>query len=147
VDIYLLAMISLFGAMSPGPDFAIVTRFALSGSRRAALMATLGVATAVCIHVTYCILGVGLFLKSSPILFRILQIIGSIYLGYLGVQLLISKKTGTVAASGSLRKAFVSGFFTNLLNPKATLFILSLLTQFVTEKTPFLKQKKNSKDY
>lgn len=136
-----LALISLLGAMSPGPDFAIVTRHALTGSRKAAMLATFGIASAVLIHVTYCTLGVVILLQESPLLFRILQISGSCYLAYLGIKLLLaSSKKNKAIAPPPLRKAFTSGFVSNLLNPKATLSILSIYTQFVGPETSFTIQ-------
>ncbi len=132
-----LACISLLGAMSPGPDFAIVTKHALSGSRKAAIFASLGVAAALCVHVGYCSFGVALLLKESAILFRTIQIIGSCYLAYLGILLLFQSHTENADTTSIEKKAFFSGFLTNLLNPKATLFILSIYTQFITPDTSF----------
>ena len=133
-----LACISLLGAMSPGPDFAVVTRHALLGSRKAAILASFGVAAALLIHVGYCSFGVAILLKESHLLFRTLQVIGSCYLAYLGIVLLF-KNEKPESNSGSIeKKAFFSGFLTNLLKPKAKLFILSIYTQFVTTDTSIL---------
>lgn len=134
-----LFLISLMGAMSPGPDFAIVTRCGLSGSRKAALFASLGVSAAILIHVTYCSLGLAILIAESPLIFHIIQIGGSLYLGYLGVKLLLPSKDGAKDKIPSPKHAFISGFVTNLLNPKATLFILSVYTQFVEPGTPILR--------
>jgi RhtB (resistance to homoserine/threonine) family protein len=129
--------VSLLGAMSPGPDFAIVTHYSLKGSRRAALLATMGITAAILIHVLYCVLGVAWFLQNSPILFRCMQLLGALYLGYLGIRLLKApKETGESQRNANVSdKAFMTGFLTNLLNPKATLFLLSLFTQFITPET------------
>lgn len=136
IQLALFAFINFLGAMSPGPDFAIVTRYGMSGSRRAAMLATLGISTALMIHVLYCLLGVAVFLKSSPLLFFALQVTGACYLGYLGIRMLMSKNNISLANPQSLgKKAFWAGFLTNLLNPKATIFILSLFVQFVTPST------------
>ena len=138
LEVLAFAAINLLGVISPGPDFAIVTYYGLKGSRRAALLATLGIATAVLIHVFYCIFGVAWFLQNSPILFRCIQLVGASYLGYLGLRMLIgSKKEETSKQQDPSEKAFATGFFTNLLNPKATLFLLSLFNQFITPTTSF----------
>jgi threonine/homoserine/homoserine lactone efflux protein len=133
LDYLAFAFICLLGAMSPGADFAIVTRFAASGSRPAAVMSSLGISAALLVHVSYCLLGVGLFLQGSPLAFRSIQIVGSLYLGYLGIKLLMIKGSSGSVAAPSKKHAFSSGFMTNLLNPKATLFVLSLFTQFIKE--------------
>jgi RhtB (resistance to homoserine/threonine) family protein len=129
--------INLLGAISPGPDFAIVTHYGMKGSRRAALLASLGITAALLIHVMYCVLGVAWFLQSSPILFRSLQLLGAAYLGYLGFRIISSSKAkpDPSKVENLSRNAFKTGFFTNLLNPKATLFLLSLFTQFIGPET------------
>jgi RhtB (resistance to homoserine/threonine) family protein len=136
IEVLIFALINLLGSMSPGPDFAIVTRFSLTGSRRSAYLASLGIASALIIHVFYCLLGVAVFIKSTPVLFRTIQVIGALYLAYLGIRLIFEKKKPTSEQPPSQdRNAFFSGFLTNILNPKATLFLLSLFTQFITPET------------
>lgn len=136
LEVLFFAFINLLGAMSPGPDFAIVTRFSLTGSRRSAYLASLGIAAALIIHVIYCLLGVAVFIKSTPALFRTIQVIGALYLAYLGIRLIFEKKKPTTEQQTRRnRNAFFSGFLTNILNPKATLFLLSLFTQFITPET------------
>lgn len=136
LEIAAFAFISLFGALSPGPDFAIVTRHALTGSRKAALYATLGIASALVIHVSYASLGASFLYAQSQFFFRIMQGGGSLYLTYLGWQLLKKHKKPSFTFIETPKKAYLSGFLTNLLNPKATLFILSLFSQFVKPHTP-----------
>lgn len=136
-DFLSVALISLLGAISPGPDFAIVTRYALTGSRKAALLASCGVAAGILIHATYCALGVGILIVESPILFRIIQLVGSLYLLYLGICLLLPAKPGKKKIPPSTHQAFLQGFITNILNPKVILFLLGLFTQFTEADTPF----------
>lgn len=130
-----VAVIALLGAMSPGPDFAIVTKNCLSGSFRSGILCVLGVHCALMIHITYCVLGLALIIAESPLLFHMLKYLGAGYLFYLGI-LLLKEKMGPEGVSKQTqskrgRKSFVSGFFCNLLNPKCTLFMLSLFTQFI----------------
>ena len=132
-----LALISLMGAMSPGPDFAIVTKNSLSGPFRSGFLTTLGVFTALFVHITYCVLGVALIISQSPLIFNIIKYIGAAYLFYLGVMQLKEKITEKAIQSEikaqhpKKDRPFLSGFLCNILNPKATLFILSLFTQFI----------------
>lgn len=129
-------LLNLLGAMSPGPDFAIITRYALKGNRKEALKVSLGISIALIIQVSYCLLGVAVFLQDSPRLFCSLQVVGALYLLYLGIKMLQERAVVILSSSKNEEngdsKAFLQGFFTNLLNPKATLFILSLLSQFVS---------------
>lgn len=137
-----IALISLLAAISPGPDFAIVTRNCLAiGTFRGGYLTALGVAAALLVHVSYCLLGIAVIIQESPLVFQLLKYLGAGYLVYLGIMLLREK----MSAEGILENEkpvkagnpFVSGFLCNLLNPKATLFVLSLFTQFIDPKMNF----------
>jgi threonine/homoserine/homoserine lactone efflux protein len=129
-DFLTFAVLIVLGTISPGPDFAIVTRFGLAGSRRTALLATLGITCALFIHVFYCISGIALFLQKTPSAMYIIRFIGAFYLGYLGIKMLQEKSGEKKVETPANHRAFLTGFMTNLLNPKATLFLLSIFTQF-----------------
>lgn len=132
-----LAFITLLGAMSPGPDFAIVTRYVLTGSRKYAFLASLGISLALLVHVTYCALGLAVILIEFPLIFRIVQAAGSCYLGYLGIRLLLPSKKNPANVAPHPKRALLAGFFSNLLNPKTTLFIFGVFTQFISTSTPW----------
>lgn len=145
-NIAAVAVISLFAAISPGPDFAVVIRSCLWGGFRAGFLTTLGVTSALLGHVTYCLFGIGVLIKETPWLFHSLKYLGAAYLFYLGVMLLKEKvpKEGLLEAYGNRFKEthnyFMSGFLCNLLNPKATLFILSIFSQFVARDMDFFSK-------
>lgn len=144
-DFMLIGGIALLGAMSPGPDFLIVTKNALSYSRRAGLWTAFGVALAILIHVTYCVVGLGVLIKETPFLYHLLQYLGAAYLIYIGLQSFWSKSMTIQSEHKSSRdlpafQAFKNGFFTNALNPKASLFFLSVFSQVIEPGTPYLIQ-------
>lgn len=119
--------------ISPGPDFALVTRFSIVSGRRPGLWAAAGVAAAIGVYVLVCVLGLSLVLAALPGFSQALGMVGALYLGWIGVQCLRSK--GQMPAAQAEKqggKAFVSGFFTNLLNPKAMLYFGSILSQALT---------------
>lgn len=131
MDLFSISILSLMGAMSPGPDFAIVTRFAITGCRKSALFASLGIFIAVLIHLFYSSFGM-VFFQQNKAIFTCIQIIGSIYLFYLGVKFLTADVKAT--SKQELKKnAFRSGFFTNMLNPKACLFFLGVFSQIPSD--------------
>ncbi len=139
------AVISLLAAISPGPDFAIVMKNCLSaGTFRAGFLTSLGVACALLIHVTYCLFGLAIVIQESPVLFLILKYIGAAYLFYLGIMLLKEKMSPEGppkipdAEIKKKHRPFLGGFLCNLLNPKATLFILSLFSQFIDPSMSFI---------
>lgn len=133
--------ITILSVISPGPDFFIVMRNSLSHTRRAGIFTAIGVATAVWIHVIYTLAGIGLILSQSIVLFMLVKYLGAGYLVYLGWNSLSSKKTDALQYTKencdlSDFQSFKMGFINNALNPKATLFFLSVFTQVVSLETP-----------
>jgi RhtB (resistance to homoserine/threonine) family protein len=133
-----IALLNLLAAMAPGPDFAIVTRNTLLCSRTSGIFTSLGIASGVIIHVTYCSLGLAIIITHSSTLFNIIKFAGGSYLIYIGYQSIRSKTqkllvptSGKTKQTISKWQAYRQGFLTNLLNPKATLFFLALFTLVV----------------
>jgi RhtB (resistance to homoserine/threonine) family protein len=142
-----IAAAHLLAVASPGPDFAIVLRQSLAHGRRTAVWTSIGIGSGISLHVAYSLLGIGLLLKGSAVAFTVLQYAGAAYLTWLGVQALRSRpRSGPgladlaeVRPPGD-RSAFVTGFLTNALNPKATLFFIALFPIAVSPTTPKLVQ-------
>lgn len=137
----------LLAVASPGPDFAIVLRQSIAHGRRTAIWTSVGVGTAILLHVGYSLLGMGLLIRSSALWFNVVKYAGAIYIAWLGVQALRAKPRTDSAlgddashAAPSGRGAFAVGFLTNALNPKATLFFISLFAMIVSPRTPKLVQ-------
>jgi len=142
-ELIVVITITLLAVISPGPDFAMVTRNSLMLSRRAGVLTALGIGLGVLVHVTYTLIGVGLLIKQSLWLFNAIKLVGAVYLVYLGVKMLRSKPAGTQAnsvAALSDAAALRIGFLTNALNPKTTIFIVSLFMQVVRPDTPLAVQ-------
>ncbi|AKE52946.1 lysine transporter LysE [Kangiella geojedonensis] len=151
----LIASAHLLAVMSPGPDFAIVMRQSLVFGKRFAIITSLGIGLAIFVHVAYAVLGIGLLIQSTEWLFKLIQLAGAGYLIYIGYSALQAKPDNSSANAASQsgkakaldkrnimtdRKAFRQGFVTNVLNPKATLFFLSLFTTLVDATTPLAVQ-------
>ncbi len=135
-----LSLVMLLGAMLPGADFAIVTKNALLYSRRIGIYTALGIVAGMCIHMTYCVLGLAVIIKQSSILFHTIQYAGAAYLLYLSFMLLkphahkknSRKSIKPSSASLSWKQALRQGFICNILNPKATLFFLTIFSAIST---------------
>jgi RhtB (resistance to homoserine/threonine) family protein len=146
VEFAKVAVAHLLAVASPGPDFAIVLRQSLSRGRRAALLTSVGVGTAILLHVTYSLLGLALLIRGSETWFNVLKYAGALYLGWIGVQALRPKPRPEIDDAASAggraveRGAFLLGFLTNALNPKATMFFISLFILVVNPATPKLIQ-------
>lgn len=129
----LLLTIHAFALISPGPDFAVVTRLSIVSGRRSGLWSAAGVSTAIGLYVLLCAFGLSLVLAALPGFSRLLSVVGALYLAWLGVQCLRSRgqmPARAVSADGG--RAFITGLLTNLLNPKAMLYFGSILSQVLT---------------
>lgn len=142
-----VALIHLLAVASPGPDFAVVVRESVAHGRRAGTWTALGVGSAIFLHVGYSLLGIGLIVSQSIVLFNVLKWLAAAYLLYIGYKALRAKPAvpGDDTAAGPMVQrspgaAYRAGFMTNGLNPKATLFFLSLFTVVINPHTPLAVQ-------
>ncbi|WP_165077076.1 MULTISPECIES: LysE family transporter [unclassified Desulfovibrio] len=133
--------------MLPGPDFALVSRVALLEGAGPGRAAACGVALGITVHTACAIAGISAVIAASATLFQLLRYAGAAYLFWLGVQSFRQKaqpieargEQEAVVARGQqapLRRAFRQGFLTNALNPKAILYFLTLLPQFISPVAP-----------
>lgn len=142
-----VALVHVLAVASPGPDFAVVVRESVTRGQRSGSWTALGIGCGIGLHVSYSLLGIGLIVSQSILLFNLFKWLAAGYLFYLGFQALRARPMAVgdiapVAAAGPLsrRRAFTIGFVTNGLNPKATLFFLSLFTVVIDPHTPLLVQ-------
>lgn len=128
--------------ISPGPNgFLIAKTVSLSG-RKAGFANVWGFVTAFYVHGTLSIFGISVFLLHCTEAFYILKIVGAAYLVWLGIKSLcnVSKVSEIKQNSNgensqkemSVRKAYIEGFLTNVLNPKVSIFYLAAFPQFLT---------------
>lgn len=143
-ELLLVAGIHLLAVMSPGPDFAMVLRNSVVYSRRVGVLAAVGLGLGILLHVTYSLLGIGLVISQSVLLFNVIKYLGALYLIYIGIKSLFAKKESKPETGSELTQvkkkmsdfeAIRMGFLTNALNPKATLFFLALFTQVINPDT------------
>lgn len=144
IEFLTIASVHLLAVASPGPDFAVVLKHSISFGRRAAIITSIGVGVGILIHVAYSLLGIGILIKTTPVLFQIFSYVAGAYLLYLGWGAIRSpapKKIDDTEVEKVYQlitdsKAFMVGFLTNGLNPKATLFFLSVFAVAVSPETP-----------
>lgn len=126
--------IHLLAVMSPGPDFVMLVRNALTYSRKTGYYTAIGFGIGIGIHVLYSVLGLGLIISKTPTLYNAIKYLGAGYLLYIGIMSLKSSGGSIDIGNEEHRedisplKAIRIGFLTNVLNPKATMFFLSLFT-------------------
>ncbi|MGW3475341.1 LysE family transporter [Streptomyces althioticus] len=143
-EVLAVAVITVLAVIAPGADFAMVVRNSYLYGRRTGLLGAAGVAAGVLVHVTYTMLGVGLLIASSAFLFTVVKLTGAAYLVYIGVRTFRTRAEVTVDLEHRTGltplAALRTGFLTNVLNPKTTLFVVSTFAQVVDPGTPLLQQ-------
>ncbi|WP_411196702.1 LysE family translocator [Rhizobium sp.] len=146
----LMAVFSIF-IVVPGADFAVILRQSIVHGRRAAVMTGLGMGFSLLFHISYTILGLGLIVSKSLMLFAMIKWAGVTYLVYLvylgiksfrepGFKVRDIEVTAEDREPVSMLKCLGMGFITNALNPKPVLFFLSLFSTLVHHDTPALIQ-------
>ena len=145
IELASIMAIFSFAIVAPGADTAMVMRQAIVHGRKAAVLTSIGIGVSLMFHVSYTILGLGLIISQSILLFGLLKWLGVAYLVYIGVQ---SLRAGTVtldagvasdqpkAAPQTAFRGFALGFLANALNPKPVFFFLSVFSAVVSHETP-----------
>lgn len=131
----------------PGSDTVYVLTRAIVGGRKKDVISALGIPTGILVHTLLAALGLSVILRESALAFNIMKIAGAGYLVFLGIKAVVSKKplfdSDPESLDESPLKVYRQGVLTNVLNPKAALFFLALLPQFVSQSAgssplPFL---------
>ena len=133
----------------PGPDFVLVTRNTLVQGKRAGFATMAGILAGLLGHTTLSVFGLSALIAANAHALSVLKLAGATYLSALGILSLRgtshadheatavpSRETGA-APGGS---PFVQGALNNILNPKALIFFLSFLPQFINPDAPALPQ-------
>jgi RhtB (resistance to homoserine/threonine) family protein len=142
-EFFTVAAIHLLAVASPGPDFAVVVRHSMHNGRTAALFTSFGIGVGILVHVAYSLIGLSVIIATTPWLFNVIKYAATAYLLYLAVGALRSKpvdvadtqQQASTLKPMNAKKAFTVGFVTNGINPKATLFFLSLFTLVIDPQT------------
>ncbi|NVN11090.1 LysE family translocator [Nguyenibacter vanlangensis] len=129
-----LAVTSL-AVISPGADFAMVSRNSFLHGRRSGVLSAFGIAVSCWIHVFYAVFFLATVQGVVPDLLTYVRFAGAAYLAYAGMRtmrsgLAIEDDDGARPAV-SASQSFLAGFLTNALNPKTAVFVISLYTQVI----------------
>jgi len=132
----LFALADLLLKLTPGPDMALTLTRGMTQGFRAAWLSVLGSCAAGLVQIPLVVLGLGVVLQSSPVLFAAVKVAGAAYLMYLGLRAILHSRSAEIPATGvSTTHAghgiFWQGLLTNLFNPKVILFSVAILPQFV----------------
>lgn len=142
--IILLTILSvhLLAVASPGPDFVMAVKNSLMYSRRIGIWTAIGFGLGIMVHIFYSLAGLAIIISKSILIFNTIKFLGAGYLIYIGLKSLLAKESHINIHHQDRKKeisksqAIKMGFLTNALNPKATLFFLSLFTLIISPETP-----------
>ncbi|USD35687.1 LysE family translocator [Ferrimonas sp. SCSIO 43195] len=139
-----LASVHFVALMSPGPDFALVVQNAGRHGRRTGVFIALGLSLGILLHALFSLTGVSFLIQQHPLWFLCIKLAGGSYLLWLGIGALRyvirhwrqrhslgATPAAVASASTSPRRALIKGFTTNILNPKALVFFVSLMSSLV----------------
>jgi threonine/homoserine/homoserine lactone efflux protein len=120
---------------APGPDNAFIAATAVARGARAGLLAAAGMALGMVVHVVATALGLAVVLRAAPWSLTATQLLGSLYLVWLGWTSLRSSQSRSPGGPERApdRTVLRMAMVTNLTNPKVILFFAALLPQFVRE--------------
>jgi RhtB (resistance to homoserine/threonine) family protein len=127
------------GALSPGPDFAVVVRRSAVSGRVHGMATAAGIAVGIFVWAIAAVTGVAALLAASATAFTVVKLAGAAYLGYLGARALVAaaRRDGNTVAEQdnddgtTALAAFRQGLLCNALNPKAAVFFVALMPQFL----------------
>lgn len=144
-EIIAVSTIAIFMAVLPGADFVMVTRTSIYNGRLAGLYMSLGMCISVSIHASYSIAGLAVVIANSAWLFSTIKYLGAAYLIYIAWQLLTTRESLNSDQNALMTEmspfiALRLGFTCNILNPKTSIFFLSIFTQVVSVDTPLIMQ-------
>jgi RhtB (resistance to homoserine/threonine) family protein len=129
--------------ISPGPNFIFVINRSLTDSRKTGFYSAFGVATGSALFAVAGLLGLIVLISALPFFSTLMRYLGGGYLLYLGISMIFTCRQQTLAEHGSDRSvsmapwfAYYTGLLTNLTNPKAWAFYLSLFTLMIENNLP-----------
>lgn len=123
---------ALFAAI-PGPAVLYTAAQTMARGRRAGFLTVMGIHAGCYVHVFAAALGLSAILANVPVAYFVLKLCGAAYLIWIGLNIIIRKHDATLplVAAKSSRRAFVDSMIVEILNPKAALFFIAFLPQFV----------------
>lgn len=134
--------------ISPGPAVILALRNGVTFGTRAVIWSSLGNITGLFCLSAAAMLGLGLMLNTSALLFSIVKILGAIYLFYVGIRHLLGRSTVLSTEidqpiSATVHNPYLlyrEAFFMAAINPKPILFFTALFPQFISAQEPLLPQ-------
>lgn len=122
-----------------GPDFFVVMKNSITSGKGNGAMVALGITSAHVVYSLLAVFGIIFILANMYYVFVTIKILGAIYLIYLGIRSIISARQSMNFSTSQMKaqritylSSYRQGFFSTILNPKALLYYISILPQFLS---------------
>ncbi|MCG9543844.1 LysE family translocator [Vibrio sp. Isolate33] len=144
-EVWCVFILSALGlACIPGPNSLLALSHGAQFGYKKTMWTIYGGVCGFFLLITIAMLGLGTLLEAEPKLMIVLQWLGALYLGFLGVKLFLAPSVNVEDASETAtllpRELFKQGYFAALSNPKVLLFFTAFLAQFIYPNEAFLPQ-------
>ena len=128
-----LSFVCAMGAISPGPSLVVVLRNTIAGGRRQGVMTGVGHGLGITVYSFIAVMGLSSLLLANKQIFNLLQWSGALVLIWLAFDM-ISFNTSDLSEKyeDSGRRGFIEGFMISFLNPKILVFMVAVLSQFIS---------------
>ena len=130
--------VCLIGAMTPGPSLIVIIYLTNSKNLVSGFVASLAHGFGIFIYALISIFSLSFVINLLPIAIPIIQILGAIFLIYLGHKILFLKISNKVINNKTkipettIESIFL-GLTTSLINPKILIFFTSIFSQFINQ--------------
>ena len=133
------AIVCIIGAMSPGPSLAVVIRNNINYNRFAGILTSIGHGLGIGVYATLAILGLGIILQTNQTIFLIIQLLGLVFLFFLGLLFIIQKNSEEkIEGNPNQLNSFLQGFSIAIINPKILIWFTAIYSQFISIEATFV---------
>lgn len=134
-NFWVFALTGLILNLTPGNDMLYVASRSTGQGMKAGIVSAFGILAGCFVHILAAVAGLSAIIAQSAVTFNIIKYIGALYLIYLGLRAVYSKRKSLtlpgITPTLPNHKIFWQGVATNVLNPKVGLFFLAFLPQFI----------------
>ncbi|MBY7731295.1 LysE family translocator [Vibrio splendidus] len=144
-EVWCVFILSALGlACIPGPNSLLALSHGAQFGYKKTMWTIYGGICGFFLLITIAMFGLGTILEAEPKLMIVLQWLGALYLGYLGLTLFSAPSVSVEGTTEKVtllpRELFKQGYFAALSNPKVLLFFTAFLAQFINPDKAFLPQ-------
>ena len=131
--LFLFIITSISLTLSPGPDILYVLSQSLSYGFKSGFFVSLGLVSGLFFHTAFISLGFGFLISEYPDIFKFIKYFGAFYLIFIGINLILNRNKikEIKKTQNTLLKNYSTGLIMNLINPKVSLFFLSIFPLFL----------------